>query len=275
MYTFTFVERLSKQDNFDVIKQSGGIYKITCESNGSFYIGQASCFSDRFNSHRRTLEKNEHGNSRLQNCFNKYGITSFSIELIEIVDQISKQNLSEREQYYVDTLNPDLNLHRVVDSPLGYKHTEESVKINTNAQRNRENLISRNTSGYNGVGFYKKTNQWNAKIRVACRNISLGLYDSKEDAYQSRLSAEAKYWTAEFDSLSQEEKIAVLNQDRDNRLKHRNIRNPHPHPFIFKHRDRFEVVVDKKYVGSSKYFDKAVSIRDNYLKLNSSTTEAS
>jgi group I intron endonuclease len=265
MYTFTFTEKFAKQDNFNILK-AGGIYRITCKSNGSFYIGQASCFLRRFYKHKKSLAENNHANQKMQNCFNKYNAESFTVELIEIVEEVSKERLTEREQYFVDTLNPDLNLLKVVDSLLGYKHTEETVKKNKNAQRNRKNLDHKNTSGYNGVSFYKKTGQWNVKIPVAGRTTSQGLFDSIEEAYKARLAAEAKYWSEDFENLPHEEKIKIL--DRDKHLRAKNRKNLNPHTYVSKHRNRFEVIIDQKYIGSSFNLDEAIAIRDKYLELN-------
>lgn len=33
----------------------------------------------------------------------------------------------EREQYYIDTLNPEYNILKIAGSPLGYKHSEETI----------------------------------------------------------------------------------------------------------------------------------------------------
>lgn len=271
MYTFTFTEKFAKQANFDILK-TGGIYRITCKSNGSFYIGQASRFLKRFREHANTLKQNKHHNIRLQNCYNKYGIEAFSIEPIETIDEISKEVLTEREQYFVDTLNPDLNLYPTVDSPLGYKRTEDNIKNNITAQRNRTTLNPNNISGYKGVCFCKSNGSWYARIFVAGRSISLGAYESPEKAHQVRLEAEAKYWTKEFDNLSLEEKLARLQEDKDLRIKNRSRSDFHK--FVHKNKDGiFKVRINRKYIGGSKDLQKAILIRDNYLRLNPSTSK--
>lgn len=272
MYTFTFIEYFSKQDNFSFIKKSGGIYKITCKTNGSFYIGQTSCFSRRFREHSNELRQDKHYNLRLQNCFNKYGCESFYAEPVEIIEKISKNVLTEREQYWVDILNPDLNLTRIVDSPLGYRHTKDGVKNNITAQRNRTTLNPNNISGYKGVCFCKSNGSWYARIFVASRSISLGAYESPEKARQVRLEAESKYWTDEFDNLSLEDKLARLQEDKDLRIKNRS--RPDFHKFIHKESDGvFKVRISRKYIGGSKDLQKAILIRDNYLKLSTSTAK--
>lgn len=85
------------------MKQSG-IYMITCSANNKIYIGSAVNLKIRWKRHRNELINNKHVNVILQNAFNKYGLESFSFEIIEIVDDGT--NLFEREQHYLDTLKP-------------------------------------------------------------------------------------------------------------------------------------------------------------------------
>ena len=53
---------------------------------------------------------------------------------------------------------------------------------------------STNTSGYKGVGFHKQRNKWRARIMVDNKDISLGLYDTIEEAIKARKEAEIKYF---------------------------------------------------------------------------------
>lgn len=88
-----------------------GIYKITNLVNGKFYIGSTSNFQKRKREHRSGLITNTHFNNHLQHAFNKYGIESFSFEVVEHVDNIG--DLLDVEQKYLDELNP-------CDMEIGY-----------------------------------------------------------------------------------------------------------------------------------------------------------
>lgn len=60
----------------------------------------------------------------------KYGYSNFKLEILEYCDP---KELTRREQYYMDLLNPEYNVLRKANSSLGYKHTETSlVKIHSN-----------------------------------------------------------------------------------------------------------------------------------------------
>lgn len=60
-------------------------------------------FKNRKNTHLFDLRRNIHGNSYLQNSWNKYGEDDFVFEIIEIID--NHDELAEREQFYIDSLN--------------------------------------------------------------------------------------------------------------------------------------------------------------------------
>lgn len=86
-----------------------GIYKITCLSNGKFYIGSSKNIYYRNKRHLSELRKNKHKNPKLSNAFNKYGEDSFTTEIVEETDELLK-----REQYFMNSLNPYLNCVKLV-----------------------------------------------------------------------------------------------------------------------------------------------------------------
>jgi group I intron endonuclease len=53
----------------------------------------------------------------------KYGYVNFSISILEYCD---KSILIEREQHYLDSLQPKYNILKLAGSSLGYTHTQES-----------------------------------------------------------------------------------------------------------------------------------------------------
>lgn len=60
-----------------------GIYKIANKINGKFYIGQTERSLDvRWSEHKCNLNGNRHGNSHLQNAWNKYGEDAFEFSVI-------------------------------------------------------------------------------------------------------------------------------------------------------------------------------------------------
>jgi group I intron endonuclease len=59
-----------------------------------------------------------------------HGHSSFSLTILEYIDttDLSKDKAKElilcREQYYLDMLEPEINILKLAGSSLGYKHTE-------------------------------------------------------------------------------------------------------------------------------------------------------
>jgi hypothetical protein len=112
-----------------------GVYKIYHVAKADvFYIGSASgnrnvkaCqkgFYRRFLEHLYYLEHNKHDSKYLQNVVNKYGIEGLRFEIIEVVNSIDRAYILEREQYYLDLLNPGYNSSKIARCPT-VVYTEE------------------------------------------------------------------------------------------------------------------------------------------------------
>jgi group I intron endonuclease len=83
------------------------IYKINNDINNKFYVGSSNNYTRRWDQHIYELNRNKHDNIHLQRAWNKYGKDSFSFSIIEECDN-NKQY--EREQYYLDILQPFGNI---------------------------------------------------------------------------------------------------------------------------------------------------------------------
>lgn len=103
-----------------------GIYKITCNSNGKFYIGRTTNYHSRIARHKGDLQNNVHKNCIMQNCFNKHGMDSFSFELIEQISDIEMQK--KREQELLDMYVGHelcMNINRSAETTCDVPWTEE------------------------------------------------------------------------------------------------------------------------------------------------------
>lgn len=141
MFYFPEIDNLSKLH---------GVYKI--EINNHIYIGSCANIRDgfrgRFNAHKRLMLKNKHHSKILQNCFNKYKEAIFSI--IEICD---KEFCISREQYWIDTLKPDMNVLKFAGSVLGrkcsYEHKQKLSESNkgkhsmTQEEKSRRSILNK------------------------------------------------------------------------------------------------------------------------------------
>lgn len=83
---------------------STGVYKITIQNH--VYIGSAAIsFRKRWRQHQLDFIRDIHHSRFAQNAFNKYGIATF-----EIMELCPRELCIEREQWWIDTLKPDLNI---------------------------------------------------------------------------------------------------------------------------------------------------------------------
>lgn len=108
---------------------NNGIYKIVNSVNNKFYIGSASStggFRKRWNEHKSALRNNRHPNKYLQQSWNKYGEEAFVFEIIEIV---TNDTILEREQHYIDTLEPHYNLCKIAGNTKGRKLSDKQKKL--------------------------------------------------------------------------------------------------------------------------------------------------
>ena len=81
-----------------------GIYKITNNITGEFYIGSSKNIKKRWHKHRSPSGQKQLPNSKLYKAMASYGLENFTFEIIEKTD-----NLREREQYYIEQLKPSYN----------------------------------------------------------------------------------------------------------------------------------------------------------------------
>lgn len=88
-----------------------GIYKITNQINGKTYVGSSKDMYMRCANHLSTLKFRRHRNEYLQRSVDKYGIDNFEFVVLEFCPE---EQLINREQYWIDYLNPDYNLIRDV-----------------------------------------------------------------------------------------------------------------------------------------------------------------
>jgi len=141
-----------------------------------------------------SLKRNKHFNKYIQRSWNKYGEENF---MFEILENCEVEKLIEREQYYIDTLKPELNtvlsakprrniklseeeLHRIKTMNIGRKHVGKALdNIRKAAQIRKANKISEK-GGYKGskkpIYLIDKNNNILKEydgIRVASRDLNL------------------------------------------------------------------------------------------------------
>lgn len=70
----------------------------------------------------------------------------------------------------------------------------ENLRLATPAQNQTNRGLSKaNTSGHTGVSWYPPYKKWRAKISPNRKNITLGYFDTLEEAISARKAAERKH----------------------------------------------------------------------------------
>ena len=116
--------------------KSKGVYRIVNNINGKVYIGSTGSkggFKKRWSYHLTDLRQNKHHSRHLQRAWNKYGEESFVFEILEMIEDFTKETLLIREQYYLDLyksydVNLGYNICKIAGSSLGVKKTPEQIK---------------------------------------------------------------------------------------------------------------------------------------------------
>ena len=97
-------------------------------------------------------------------------------------------------------------MHRLVvnadnDKLVDHKNhnTFDNRKSNLRIVDKSQNMMNRriaknNTSGVTGITWRNDSNKWRVRIQVNNKSISIGSYDTIEDAIEARNKAEEKYF---------------------------------------------------------------------------------
>ena len=81
-----------------------GVYKITNNITGDFYIGSSKDIKLRWVSHRNPAAQKRLPNSKLYKAMAEFGLDNFKFEVLE-----ETADLKEREQYWIEKLKPSYN----------------------------------------------------------------------------------------------------------------------------------------------------------------------
>lgn len=162
-----------------------GIYAIINIITDKLYVGSSVYIRDRWNLHRNQLNDNKHHCKYLQRAWNKYGQINFIFTVIEFC---VRENLIEKEQYWIDSLKPEYNSFLIAGSALGYKHTEETkakMKLKQISQKHRDSVSAANK---NRVG-----QKYNVKTEhtVKCKcNVCSIVRNEKKRAWRAKKKLE-------------------------------------------------------------------------------------
>ena len=89
------------------MKKISGVYKITNNITGDFYIGSSKNIKQRWAAEKSPSTWSTFPGMKLYQAIINYGLENFEFEIIE-----ETTSLHEREQYYIDLLQPSYNNYR-------------------------------------------------------------------------------------------------------------------------------------------------------------------
>ena len=158
-----------------------GIYQIINKVNGKSYIGQSVNLEHRKRNHFHLLRNNKNHNSKLQNSFNKYGQENFEFIFLTIC---KKEKLTEMEQFFVDSINPEFNFERdCVDSLKGHTPTDEHRKNLSKAHMGQTPW----NKGLKGYGKGKKiSEETKAKMSQKTTERFMNMTEEEKTSYSEK-----------------------------------------------------------------------------------------
>jgi len=168
-----------------------GIYLISDKARKRNYIGSTNNLYKRINSHIRGLCTNSHANNFLQNHYNKYGLDSLEVTILEIYEEkVSHKILLEREQYYLDIyygktcFNAFKNVTFLVDNPEIRRKCK--IAVSKNWEDNYEELSKIVSKNLIAARASQKLKKERGEVRVAPNK---GRKTSKEVRIKQSISA--------------------------------------------------------------------------------------
>lgn len=153
-----------------------GVYKITCLTDGKFYIGSSKNIKRRWKTHVSKLNKNEHDNMFLQEAWNLYGEKSFTFEILE---ETSEECRYELEQLYLDELKP-------------YYRTGVGYNINENALKENDDGIKIYRKRFRHINPFYKVNEEQIKMSKQIDDLGFLIYEEYLNS-PSGIDVEHKY----------------------------------------------------------------------------------
>ncbi|UQC91696.1 GIY-YIG endonuclease (mitochondrion) [Colletotrichum lupini] len=166
------------------------IYKRDCANKDKtfIYIGSSVQLASRVSSHRSRVlnwQKNKSSGSPIfYSHILKYGWDSFKFGILEHVNLSYINNIEQkkivllnREQYYLDSIKPNLNICKIADSPLGVKR---DTLFSTNLSKARRGKsINFNEKIFNNPKVV--TFETKSKLSLRSGGISVKLYSKNNN----------------------------------------------------------------------------------------------
>lgn len=145
-----------------------GIYCWINKINGNFYIGSGIKLNNRINDYFQKAYLLKKENLIIVRGIKHYGLENFELIILEdfsAAESSSIEQILEREQYWINLLNPIYNILTIAGNSLGFKHTEETkelIKLKSLGRRHTDEtrkLMSESRKGENSIWYGKNLSE--------------------------------------------------------------------------------------------------------------------
>lgn len=161
-----------------------GIFVVHSKVTDFIYVGRAEInFEKKWHQYTLDLKKHRHSNWMLQLLFDRHGLDNLGFYIIEYC---APDDCLKRESYYVNNLEPELNINYLLGTfGFDFKSMEEQDKVWKEWMQTEEGKeYKRNTIG-------KKREKW-AKTPVGRSTIRQDLKTLRERLHNMNLTDEEK-----------------------------------------------------------------------------------
>ena len=213
------------------LKDKCGIYIIKNKINNKFYIGSSKYLYTRITEHRCRFRKLDGINPHIQRAYNKYGEENFEYSILEFCDPEIKY---EREQYYLDILQPEYNTTLQVQANKGLPRSEHSKQMSSETQRKmvEEGKIKAKKAYIYNVDTYTLAQECNSiKDARKLLNVTTGSNLDKQLIKKKYIISFTKFDTVnslmnfvlEFIKIPKNKKYIIVEDDLENITYYKNL----------------------------------------------------
>jgi group I intron endonuclease len=137
------------------------------------YVGSAVDLSKRLKNYFNINYLNRHKYTYIYNAIISHGYSAFSLTILKHIDishldkKQARKLILSREQYYIDSLNPEYNILKIAGSSLGFNHSEETLAKMSEAKSGENNPMFGRTGENNPRGMQGKTHSEESLLKMS------------------------------------------------------------------------------------------------------------
>lgn len=250
----------SKSVIYKESKNKSVIYRWVNKINNKCYIGSAIDLSKRLRMYyslgqlKRIVTKES---SRIYNAIIKYGYSNFRLDILEYCN---KEHIIEREQFYIDLLNPEYNILKVAGSRFGSKVTFKTRKAISISSRGRK--ISTKCKLVANYSSKIVTSYTKLKLSLRSQGVKVKIFDSSKNFINEfpNIKSAAQYVGVKYTTIS---KIYNTGISYDNYIYEFELKDIRV--WIYNCENKFIEILDNAKKTSEKY-NIPKSTLSNYIK---------